>query len=60
MSKIVTVKAQGVILTGKVDSAVNCGTTEAPNWYVEFTSPTGKYHYYKQKFDGGTCSFEDK
>ena len=32
----------------------NYGTTEQPNWYIEFLHDNGHYGYWKQKEDGGT------
>lgn len=39
---------------GMVRTAINYGTEDEPNWYIEFTDiRTSKYAYWKQCPDGG-------
>lgn len=44
----VRIHAQGTTRTGRVLSAVNYGTAEQPNWYIELPGV-----YWKQTLDGG-------
>lgn len=46
----VTIKAQGLTITGKVLSADWWGYEDG--WYIELQSKKG-YHYWKQNYDGG-------
>ena len=52
----VEIKAQGITVTGTVDSANNYNQwgTKPDCWYIELTSDSGNYHYWKQGVDGGT------
>ena len=45
---LVRIHAQGVTRTGHVLSAVNYGTPDQPNWYIELPGV-----YWKQALDGG-------
>lgn len=41
---------------GFVDSAVNWGTEEKPDWYIEFHDRPHNPYYWKQGQDGGTLT----
>lgn len=59
----IQIHAPGGLYSGRVKSRVNNGTTQAPNWYVEFThdeasmGKTGAPGYWKQQLDGGRGFF---
>jgi hypothetical protein len=59
---IVKITNQNIAVEGKVDSAINYGTDDNPNWYIEIkvtrgithNTPIGMAAYWKQQIDGGT------
>ena len=48
----ITILYRGYEYSGYINSAVNWGTVDKPDWYIEFTSSDGP-HCWKQGCDGG-------
>ena len=49
---VVTIYAQRIARTGIVRRAINYGTDESSNWYIEMNDLNGEPVYWKQAIDG--------
>lgn len=60
MERELTCFGQGLTVKAQtIQSAVNWGSTEKPDWYIEFTDSNGHAFYVKQQYDGIAVIFHD-
>jgi hypothetical protein len=53
----VVIQCQGRTVEAVVQTALNYGTDEDPDWYIEgIRKQDGRGFYWKQKIDGGTVT----